>query len=441
MTAGSLLLAAVVIGADESAAQQIGSPASVRPAAPEPAVKAAVLAEYNARRARIPDTADAHHELGLWCEQRGLKSEAMAQFAAALWLDPGREATWKHLGFKRHQGRWLTKEQIADLEQEAKAQRKSDREWEPRLRMWKSWLAGKVKRGEAEAALVEVTDTRAVRSIWKVFATGHALDQRHAVQLFGQVGCAAASRGLALLAVSGESAEVRRAAIETLRWRDALEFADVLIGLLRDPVKYEVRAVGGPGLPGSVRIEGPLFNLERVYAPPPPPDLPIFRDEQVRLGTGGLPIIIRHTDESALPFAWEEKGYTWPSGCIIPPHVPVIIQLGAMWIENWKSARSAQNQLRGDVAAIELENDLQRAANAQVVQVLSQAIGQRLPEDRAACRAWWFARLGRTFITESQPPRPTLTEFVPLDYLPRAVGGLGFDPIAGYYLLAPTFRQ
>ena len=131
--------------------------------------------------------------------------------------------------------------------------------------------------------------------------------------------------------------------------------------------------------------------------------------------------------------AWKHLGFK--------RHVPVNIQLGAMRAANWKAAQSAQNQLRGDVAAIERENDLQRAANAQIVEVLSHAIGQRLPVDRAACRAWWFARLGRTNKVNSEPPRPTLTEFIPLDYLPHDVGGLGFDPIVGYYLRAPTFRQ
>jgi hypothetical protein len=228
--------------------------------------------------------------------------------------------------------------------------------------------------------------------------------------------------------------------METVRWRDPLEFADVLIGLLRDPVKYEVRPVGGPGLPGSLTVKGPEYNLERIYAPPPPPDLPIFPDEEVKLDGRGLPIIVRHTDETVLPFAWVEKGYTFPSGCIIPPHVPVGIQLGAMWLENWKSARSAQEQLRGDVAAIQRGNDLLRAANAQVVQVLRQTTGERLPVDRAAWRAWWFGRLGRTDIPRIEPPRPTLTEFAPLDFLPGIVGGLGFDPLIGYYLRVPTSR-
>ena len=75
-----------------------------------------------------------------------------------------------------------------------------------------------------------------------------------AVQLLGQVQSPASSRRLALLALSGVSAEVRRAAMETLRWRDPLEFADLLIGLLRDPIKYRTRSVRGPGLPGSLTV-------------------------------------------------------------------------------------------------------------------------------------------------------------------------------------------
>src|SRR5262249_36893034 len=147
------------------------------------------------------------------------------------------------------------------------------------------------------------------------------------------------------------------------------------------------------------------------------------------------------TDETVLPFAWIEKGYTFPSGCIIPPHVPVVIQLGAMWLENWKSAHSAQKRLRSDVGSIERSNDLLRAANAQVVAVLRETTHEQLPVDRAAWRAWWFKRLGRSDNPHALRPRPTLTEFAPLDYLPAMVGGLGFDSLSGYYLRVPTGRQ
>ena len=150
---------------------------------------------------------------------------------------------------------------------------------------------------------------------------------------------------------------------------------------------------------------------------------------------GGLPTIFRHTDETDLPFAWLYKGYMFPSGAIIPPHVGVPIQLGEMWVENWKAAHSAQRQLSNDVAAIEFANDLEHAANAQVVDVLSRCVGQRLPVDREACRRWWFTRLGQTPIGRPERSHPTVTEIVRLDYLPRNVGGLGFDPDIGYYLI------
>jgi hypothetical protein len=401
-----------LIGAGEAVAQMAGKPSAVQATTTDAAAaRASVAAEYQGRRARMPDTAYAHHELALWCRQNRLESEAVVQFRL----------------------------QVEAQKKEARTQRKWVHEWEPRLRKWKSWLTTKGLKDEAETALVGVNDPRAVPAIWKVYAAGKAVDQRRAVQLLGQIESAEASRGLALLAVSGGSAEVRRAATETLRWRDPMEFAGVLIGLLRDPVKYEVRPVKGPGLPGSVTIKGTSVNLEHVYAPPPPPSIPILPDDDVKFDAHGMPILFRHTDTVDLPFVWVYLGgYTMP-GQGPPPHVPVVIQLGAMWRENARSAQSAQRQLGEEVATIERLRSLQRAANEQIVQVLNQAIDQRLPADRAACYAWWYRRHGRTYTPPRERPRPTLAEVVPLDVLPRAVGGLGFDPVAGYSVRASTF--
>src|SRR4051794_28316575 len=75
--------------------------------------QAAALAEYNARRAITPGTAEAQWELASWCERKGLKAEATAHFTAVTRLDPSREQAWKHLGLRKHEGRWMTPEQIA----------------------------------------------------------------------------------------------------------------------------------------------------------------------------------------------------------------------------------------------------------------------------------------------------------------------------------------
>jgi hypothetical protein len=51
--------------------------------------------EYRRRRQKLPDTADAHVELGTWCMRIGLKAEAEAEvhFLAALELDCGHAAS------------------------------------------------------------------------------------------------------------------------------------------------------------------------------------------------------------------------------------------------------------------------------------------------------------------------------------------------------------
>src|SRR2546421_212392 len=82
------------------------------------------------------NTADAHWRLALWCEEHGLKAEAMAHLSTVVRLDPGREAAWKRLGCKKHNGRWVTEAQLVAEKTEAEAQRQADKTWRPRLAKW-----------------------------------------------------------------------------------------------------------------------------------------------------------------------------------------------------------------------------------------------------------------------------------------------------------------
>ena len=70
------------------------------------------LAQYEARRHSTPDTADAHWQLALWCEQNGLKVEAMAHLTAVTRIDPRRTEAWQRLGCQLYKGRWLNAEQV-----------------------------------------------------------------------------------------------------------------------------------------------------------------------------------------------------------------------------------------------------------------------------------------------------------------------------------------
>jgi hypothetical protein len=253
----------------------------------------AALAEYNERRAQTSETADAQWKLALWCESKGLHPEAVAHLTAVTRLDPGKVAAWKRLGYRLHGGRWMTEEEIAAGKLEADAQARADRSWRPRLDRLKGLLAYKdpARRAKAEATIAEVTNPRAVPSVLAVFGHGGEGSQRLAVQLLGQIDAPASSRALAELAVRSPSDAVRRAAADTLRRRDPRDFLGLLIARLRDPIKYYINPVGGPGQPGELLIEGERFYLDRVYSPPERPVVPLSPGSRLDLDEAGMLVV------------------------------------------------------------------------------------------------------------------------------------------------------
>src|ERR1700677_2789227 len=103
-----------------------GQPQGIGRSGAEASQGAALANEYLALRASTPETADGHWKLGLWCEKKGLKAEALIEFGAVSELDPRRESAWKKLGYVKHEVRWLTPAQLAAIKAETDAQRKAD---------------------------------------------------------------------------------------------------------------------------------------------------------------------------------------------------------------------------------------------------------------------------------------------------------------------------
>ncbi len=124
-----------------------------------------------------------------------MKDEAIAHFTMAAQYDPYLDAPRKHLGYVKRHGRWMTREKIAAEEQEATAQRKADRYWEPLFRKWKSDLRESRRRQDAEKSLAKVTDPRAVPSIVRSFAGGTPDDQLRATRDAQKDRCARVDQG------------------------------------------------------------------------------------------------------------------------------------------------------------------------------------------------------------------------------------------------------
>ena len=195
----------------------------------------------------------------MWCEQNGLKEQAIAHLRQVLRLDPRRENAWKHLDYKRLGGHWTKPEEAAAAKAEARQQQKANNHWKPILERLKNGLQSKdaVRRAESEKTLLQITDRRAVPMVWATFGRRDASLQKVAIQVLGQIDDPAASRSLVMLAVFSGSADVRRTAIETLRRRDAREFAGLLIAMIQQPIKYTVKPVGGAGPAGRAIDQRP----------------------------------------------------------------------------------------------------------------------------------------------------------------------------------------
>ena len=374
---------------------------------------AARLAEYNARREQAANTADDQWALANWCDRQGLKPEALAHYTTVTRLDPARADAWKRLGCQKHRGRWMRPEQIAAEIAEAEAQRKADLHWHPRLERWRVGLANpdQTHRTDAVEALASVSDPRAVPSVCKAFGKGSPERQTLAVRLLRQIQAPAAVQALALLAVSGLSETIRGDATATLAQSDPRDFMDVLIGLLHDPIHYEVKPVAGPGSTGVLFVEGEKFNVRRLYAPPPLPLFTIKAGDVVDLDAFGLPIITRVVGYDQVRSPTNKRiNEIHPRELEIP--------IGRMAAETVLSARVAQKQMKNDLAPIERYNARVEEVNGRVTQVLQTVTGQEFDEQGRydVWRQWWTDQEGYASPSPTAEPKPTLTQNVALAY-------------------------
>lgn len=406
----------VVLFAWLALAQTPSPPA--QPAKP-PVASAEDRQEYLARKAKVVDSADARMKLALWCESRGLKPEAGEQLRAVVRLDPKRDSAWKRLGYKRHNNRWMTDEQVAEQAE----QREADRHWLPILRKMHDGLHDKrePRRQEAKAALLKIDDPRAVPSLWAALAAGGASEQALAVQALGGIKGESSSKALAVLSISGKSETVCRAATETLRDRDPADYAGLLVGLIRKPMRYEVKPIDGPGSPGILLVEGARYNVRRVYAPPAAPSNEVQFGDVLTLDENGLTQISRPTSGLASMVLFDAQGNAVDTAGMQK------IKVGQNAVEAQRAAAVAEVQLANDVAEIEKVNRSIRNSNDRAIAILTVATGQSLGDDATAWKRWLAGIEGRGVETvagvnpstsSKMKPRKTFDSFVSLAYQP-----------------------
>jgi hypothetical protein len=372
---------------------------------------------YSARLKANRDLAQAHAALGSWCDQKGLKPEAMAHFTTAVHLDASRESSWRHLGYVKRNGRWTSREQAVAEEEDEREQRQANRHWEPLLRKWRGWLGGSSsQREQAEERLAAVTDPRAVPTILKVFPVGGSVsDQSRLVGLLGRIDDPRSSLGLAQVAVRTRAGRVQAEAIEVLRKRPRRDYAGHLVESIRDKIAISVQPVQGPGSRGAMVLDTPRLRVVLTYDAPPAFQLAATFRGYAGYDGNGLPIVVQGRELDRLardqdPATIALKVREWEA------RTAGLIALAKIKVQ------VVQQRMAADVNQVEMLNAQAEADNARVIPVLQAAAGAPadLKESQESWNVWWYDTLGYRYqsspkvtfvedVSPSQYPPPTIT--------------------------------
>ncbi|MCA9231160.1 MAG: HEAT repeat domain-containing protein [Planctomycetales bacterium] len=144
-----------------------------------------LLQEYETRSRSMPDTVAAHRELSEWCKQARLSKLVDHHQQRILELDPSDEQARESLGYQKHQGQWLTRDEIMTqrglvfhegdyrtpqdiaLREREKQREEAEAEWLRTLRRWRDWLDGR-RSTEAAQQIAAIDDPYAADAIVKL---------------------------------------------------------------------------------------------------------------------------------------------------------------------------------------------------------------------------------------------------------------------------------
>jgi hypothetical protein len=374
-------------------------------------------AAYAARLKANRELAQMHANLGTWCEQNGLKPEAMAHFTTAVHLDPSRASSWRHLGYVKRNGRWMSHEQADAEAKDEREQRQANRHWEPLLRKWRGWLSGpSSQHAEAEERLSTVRDPRAIPSILKVFPIGGTqTDQSRLVDLLARIDDPRSSRAMAELATWTRFAPVQAAAIEILRKRPRRDYAGQLVERIRDKIAYSVQPVEGPGSRGALVLDTPRIRMVLTYDAPPAFQFAGSFRGYAGYDGNGLPVVVQGRELDRLardqnPFSVAMKVHEWEA------RTASLIAAANI------KAQVVQQRMIADVNQVEMLNAQAETDNARVIPVLQAAAAAPadLKDDSESWNVWWYDTLGYRYqsspkvtfvedVSPSQYPPPTIT--------------------------------
>jgi hypothetical protein len=206
-------------------------------------------AEYRQLRRRLGESPVGQLSLARWCRRNNLAAESRFHWASVLSVHPTNDEALRALDMEWHDGRPMTRNDIAATKQQAREAKRAAKRWSPLVSRWKRAVsAGDSAKQEAVLDEISaVTEAGAIPALEEITLPRDTIDE-HRADAFCKVGLAfiealsaiedqAATESLVRHAVFSPASQVRTAAIDDLKRRPQHDYVPLLLRGLAMPIE------------------------------------------------------------------------------------------------------------------------------------------------------------------------------------------------------------
>ncbi len=235
--------------------------------------------KYTEIRPQYPDTVDGQWELAQWCFGQGLLPQYRTHLGRVIELEPDHAEARRGLGYDRHDGKWMTQDEVMiargyrrykrgwrtaqeiELIERREKVEAAESEWTRKIARWRTWFG--TDRGQQGAEnILAIDDPVAVAGLVRGLKNEQAEKVRLLyVDALAKLGTPNAIEALAVRAMDDASKEVRLTCLDYLSKVEDPRVVAYFVGKLRHK---DNRVVNWAGVclshlkpPSSV---GPLIN-------------------------------------------------------------------------------------------------------------------------------------------------------------------------------------
>jgi hypothetical protein len=239
------------------------------------------LVEYDAKAPTFPDTVEGQLACARWCSEMRLSEQRKAHLQRVIELDPENRFARSALGYKQHNGTWLTEKewleatgmvkyksrimtpQDVELHERARNDELAQDKWFKKLEWIRRQLdQDKYQAAEAKDKLLAISDPNAVRAILAAFAKEKQVRVKmYYVEVLGRIATQPALAAIVKYSLEETDEELVVTCFEAIRRHRDWPVVSLYLPALRDPDNDKVqRAAIGLRYLGHRGAVGPLID-------------------------------------------------------------------------------------------------------------------------------------------------------------------------------------